>query len=513
MESPFCFSARSSYNSGIEKVRQWKRRGAKMDLRGLFAKGNDEREYTVTDRSGISRIGTNRILGDTALLDDADKLSIVFRGSGNILFLEKGIKHLRNVDITFSGDNSLIYISKSKSEFTFKIEIEDNAACFFGPHLYTSKMKALSVKIRSGDTFLTGTDCLFSLAINIDTMNPEENGHSDILIGNHVWIGQNVKIYGGSVIHSGTVLGAQTVVEGSECSGNACWVTRKGELTKIADNTVFTKDSMRAVEPSSLEKFDHMDASVMEQLDELPNMDEGFELAERFRQIPSASARLKHIRRTASKRMEERAPQLSGQVLWDEEEKPDAEDGDNRIIGAFDASGGNEVIFKGKGNTLFIEDGVKMDDCRVYFNCDNSLVYLSKSERPYHFRIFAHYDSTVYFGNNVRFPERSPARINVSEAKSVLIGSDVRIGKRVWMRTSDQHPIYDIESGRRINNAKSIVIGDGARVANDTVVRKGSVITGSGNGSSEKLIKAADEIDRTSDLNERLELLKIINNA
>lgn len=484
-----------------------------MGLRELFKKDNNEQEYAVTNRRGISQIGSNRILGDTALLDDADKLSIVFRGSGNILFLEKGISHLRNVDITFSGDNSLIYISKSRSEFTFNIETEDNAVCLLGPHLYTSKMKALSAKIRSGDTLLIGTDCLFSLAINIDTMNHDESGHGDILIGNHVWIGQNVKICGGSVIHSGAVLGAQAVVEGRECSGNACWVTREGALTKVADGIVFTKDSMRAVKPSDLEKFDHMNSSTMDQIMELTNKDEGLELAEKIRQFPSAAARLKHIRRTAAKRIQERAPQLSDSVLPDKEGKPDAETGDNRIIGAFDESGGNEVVFRGKGNILFLEDGVKMDDCRIYFNCDNSLVYLSRSSRPYHFRIFAHYDSAVYFGHNVRFPERSPARINVSEAKSVLIGNDVRIGKRAWMRTSDQHPIYDISSGCRINNARGIVIGDEAKITADTVVRKGSRIIGSGNGNSEKLTRAAEEINRTSDVNERLEMLKNINNA
>lgn len=484
-----------------------------MNLRGLFTKGNEEREYIVTDRSGISHIGANRILGDTALFDDADKLSIVFRGSGNILFLEKGVRHLRNVEITFSGDNSLIYISKSRSDLSLKVEIEENAVCFFGPHLYTSRMKTLFAKIRSGDMLLTGADCLFSLAINIDTGKQEESGHGDVLIGNHVWIGQNVRIYGGSVIHSGAVLGAQTTVEGSECSGNACWITRKSVLTKIADDIVFTKDSMRAVEPSGLGKFDHIEAPLMEQLIGITDADEGFDLMDGLRQLPSASARLKHIRRAATKRIQERAPQLSENIPLDEEEKTDAGSGDNRIIGEFDESGGNEVVFRGEGNILFIEQGVIMKDCRIYFNCDNSLVYLSKSDRPYHFRIFAHYNSTVYFGQNVRFPEKSPARINTSEAKHVLIGSNVRLGKRVWMRTSDQHPIYEISSGQRINKAKNIVIGDDARIADDTVIRKGSLIPGGSEDSLNRLIKTAEEIEKSTGTEERLELLKNINNA
>ena len=46
----------------------------------------------------------------------------------------------------------------------------------------------------------------------------------------------------------------------------------------------------------------------------------------------------------------------------------------------------------------------------------------------------------------------------------------------IIVRTSDSHPIYDIESSNRINPAKSVKIGNRVWVAPDTKIMKGSVI-------------------------------------
>lgn len=483
-----------------------------MGLRGLFAKGDDEREYIVTDRSGISHIGSNRILGDTALLGNADKSRIVFRGSGNILYLEKGIKHLRFIDITFSGDNSLIYISNSKSEFTLKIEMEDNAVCYLGPQLYTSKMKALAARIRTGDKLIIGTDCMLSFGIEIDTKHPDGTNHGDIMIGNHVWIGQSARIYGGSVIGSGALIGAQTVVDGARCPGNACWVIHNGEFTKIYDNIVFTKDSMKAVRQENLEHFDNIDDDTKEKILRLTSRDP-FDLAETLERIATASGRLRSIRKLYGDISPPATPLINDHLSQDKCKACKTDDADNVIIGNIDEREGNTIVFEGKGNILFIEPGVIMKNCHISFHRDNSLVYLSSSDKVYNIRLYLYYGTTVYFGRNIRFSKKSPLRVNASEAKCVLIGNNVRFGKRVWMRTSDQHPVYDFESGRRLNSSKNVVIGNGTLIDDDTVVRKGSIFSGKSGKRPENLIKTAEEINRIPDIEARLELLKIINNA
>lgn len=480
-----------------------------MILQKLFRQQNDGCEYIVKSKSDISHIGTNKVIGDTSLLDDADRLSITFKGSGNILFLEKGIKHLKKLQISFTGDNSLIYISKSKSEYNLMIEAESNSVCYFGPHLYTNKMKVLRAKIREGDFLLTGADGLFSMSIEMDTLSQDGGKHGDILIGNHVWLGQGVKVYGGSVIHSGAVIGAQAIVDGEECEGKACWITRNGELVKLTDNIVFTKDSMRAVHPDALELFDRIDDETKESTLDFISSDP-FELAGELRQIQTAAGRLKHIRRFNESNAQERPPQLSDLLEWDSAAKKGNEGRDNKIIGSFNEEDDNTVVFEGSGNILYIEPGAQLKGCRITFHYDNSIVYISRSDRPYHFRLYMHYGSTVYFGQNIQFSEKSPLRLNASEGKSILIGDNVRIGRRVWIRTSDQHPVYDIESGQRINKARSVVIGSGARIKSDTVIRKGSVITSRKGQTAEHLTEALIELEKATTPEDKLSIMKLL---
>ena len=46
----------------------------------------------------------------------------------------------------------------------------------------------------------------------------------------------------------------------------------------------------------------------------------------------------------------------------------------------------------------------------------------------------------------------------------------------VWLRTSDAHPIYDSNSKKRINDGKSIYLGDHVWVGQDSLILKGSRI-------------------------------------
>lgn len=62
------------------------------------------------------------------------------------------------------------------------------------------------------------------------------------------------------------------------------------------------------------------------------------------------------------------------------------------------------------------------------------------------------------------------------EGKSITIGDDCMFSSSIYIRTSDEHPIIDIESGERINHAKDIVISDHVWVGEGVTINKGSVI-------------------------------------
>ena len=58
----------------------------------------------------------------------------------------------------------------------------------------------------------------------------------------------------------------------------------------------------------------------------------------------------------------------------------------------------------------------------------------------------------------------------------IIVGEECMFSNHIIVRTSDSHPIYDIESSNRINPAKSVKIGNRVWVAPDTKIMKGSVI-------------------------------------
>ncbi|WP_103083986.1 hypothetical protein [Tetragenococcus halophilus] len=65
-----------------------------------------------------------------------------------------------------------------------------------------------------------------------------------------------------------------------------------------------------------------------------------------------------------------------------------------------------------------------------------------------------------------------------SEAKDIIVGKDVMFSSDCWIRNSDVHMIYD-EHQKRINESKTIFIGDHVWIGQDVSILKGSCI-GSG---------------------------------
>lgn len=66
--------------------------------------------------------------------------------------------------------------------------------------------------------------------------------------------------------------------------------------------------------------------------------------------------------------------------------------------------------------------------------------------------------SRVTLGKNVGSQTR--ALLIASEGAEIKIGDDAMIASDVEIRTDDSHAIYDVKSGRRINPARSVEIGD-----------------------------------------------------
>ena len=62
------------------------------------------------------------------------------------------------------------------------------------------------------------------------------------------------------------------------------------------------------------------------------------------------------------------------------------------------------------------------------------------------------------------------------DGRKILIGKDCMFSNNIKVRTSDSHPIIDRESGKRINFAKDVYIGNHVWIAPNTTVMKGAYI-------------------------------------
>lgn len=171
------------------------------------------------------------------------KSQITFHGFNNILYIEDGAK-LVNARLNFKGNNSCVFIRKTRTDRVNMImDIYHNSLLFMDKGC--SINGNIQIIVSEQCHFIVGKDCMFSsggivrntdahLLYEIET-NKRMNQSRDILIGDHVWIGQNVTIMKAPYIGSGSILGIGTVAKSrvpnnSILSGNPGKVMKKNEV-------------------------------------------------------------------------------------------------------------------------------------------------------------------------------------------------------------------------------------------------------------------------------------------
>lgn len=62
------------------------------------------------------------------------------------------------------------------------------------------------------------------------------------------------------------------------------------------------------------------------------------------------------------------------------------------------------------------------------------------------------------------------------DGTKIVIGSDCMLSNTIAIRTSDSHPIYDIKTGTRLNDASDVIIGNHVWIAPNVKIMKGVTI-------------------------------------
>lgn len=160
-------------------------------------------------------------------------------------------------------------------------------------------------------------------------------------------------------------------------------------------------------------------------------------------------------------------------------------------IESFNDEHGNQIVseksfvdkirinFRGSRNRLIVRPGARIARLNVEFDCDDGYVEIGSNEGVPAFSgwIRVGEQCRVIIGNNVSMTEL--CIMTVAEHSFIMIGDDVMIATAVEIRADDAHPIFDVDTGERLNMPKGVQIGNHVWLAARAVLLSGTVI---GNG-------------------------------
>ena len=145
----------------------------------------------------------------------------------------------------------------------------------------------------------------------------------------------------------------------------------------------------------------------------------------------------------------------------------------------------------GNKNSIVIESGTGISGAEILIDGNNCEIRIGRDNRldSGHFMLLANGDeSHIEIGNKNHFAW-GHHNLSAAEGKAIFVGDDCLFSNDVYISTSDFHRILDAKTGVRLNNAKSVHIGNrvwtasfvrilkGAIIADDSVVGSGAVVT------------------------------------
>jgi len=151
-----------------------------------------------------------------------------------------------------------------------------------------------------------------------------------------------------------------------------------------------------------------------------------------------------------------------------------------------------KIFIIGNNNKVIFKQGAFIANIPIHIYGDNNIIEFGKNViiKNRH-----SYSDILCQGNNIKIligddSTIQSAHINAQEDNSIIeIGKHCMLSEDIIIRTSDSHPIYDINTYQRINSARSVFIGDhvwiaarvcvlkGCKIGNNSIIGVGSIVT------------------------------------
>ncbi len=130
------------------------------------------------------------------------------------------------------------------------------------------------------------------------------------------------------------------------------------------------------------------------------------------------------------------------------------------------------VQFIGGNNEIIIDENSNLKNCTFEMRENGKI--LIKENIKFRGNLRLGYSSYMEIGSGTT--STSPVYVTVAESTKLIIGDDCMFATNNQIRTDDAHPIYDINTGKRLNHSKDIIIGHHVWVGYGAVLFGGAKI-------------------------------------
>lgn len=192
--------------------------------------------------------------------------------SNNVIYCDNtfGDVVLENSTISFNGSNSLIYIvGGNKKSLKIKATLNTDTMIYIGRNSSFHKTATVHLATSEGTNIIIGDNNMFSRDIWIRTGDAHPvfstkdkkrlNYPKDVIVGDHIWIGQDSMILKGSIIGSGSIIGAKSLCSGKTYYSNSSYGGSPARIISEEGSIFFDKTDLNSADKEQIKKFDKFD--------------------------------------------------------------------------------------------------------------------------------------------------------------------------------------------------------------------------------------------------------------
>ena len=157
---------------------------------------------------------------------------------------------------------------------------------------------------------------------------------------------------------------------------------------------------------------------------------------------------------------------------------------------------GCKIEISGNNNKLIINKGSIISHTHVYIKGNNITIKIGKNVRMKKGTLWGEDNSSKIMISDETTIE--DAHIAVTEDNGVItIGKDCMLAKNINIRNGDSHSIIDIQTNKRLNSAKNVLIKDHVWISNNVTILKGTNIQNNSVIASGSIVSNFNSIDES----------------